>query len=749
MTSLKYSNKIKQLFKEAENQFSSAINTKIPGKEEQSDTLVSPAITPNATDQSQQEKAALTAKAMEKVKQSLEVSDELQSILNEIDKINKDVNANRWQLNDKDNTAYLPSKNAQIFKQNNYLCLSYNDKVELFQSVSELHDFLRKHNIPLPQNIKLHEAVLKEEDNAEDYIKPGPGAFTKLWKQYRDTEFPSNTLSALDMQKRAKKAFKPEVKKSKEDYVLQNKKGDLGVERFGNDMYITDVTSGPSYKMKKLIPNEKPKKECGATVGGSVGSAVQYTGDKLNEEDLHEVKPREKGWQGGMYFDNATKQFIDKDKYDQNNPNHIDWADSTWSRADGFAPLWFKWISTAWKGGIEFYPDKDPNFVANAHNFIRTKHNPTTRSERETTTWRKSLWDKYLDKNPWLDSSSSKKLGSIVNPRYGSLTLSNEELRAIAQDFKDKGYGDLLNGLDPNDPELVNKFHPVGVPRVGGWVGPNENPNSKLPKMVYNANIDPEVRKKWYDNERKKEKMSAEDKLLDYLAKRAGMTADEYYDKFIAQDILPADQDSFNGLRKHVTPKYTMTEPGKQNLDKPVTPAASATASKNAYADYLKTANDPANQWKYDEGTSFGKAFLNLRDQKKDIPLKEEDSPADFATGQSAIASDMAGAVDAASGVDTTATTDMNTSDYAADPETGAGAPFNNTPGFGDINIDAGGDYSPDMQDPNAMAPMPDMPEYKIVDVLVDENDPTKIKVRVKNKDTGKIETKDLSEIDA
>jgi len=106
----------------------------------------------------EEEKNKLTSQAIEKIKQNLKVSDELQSILNRIDKLNKDIKSNDWQVNEEKNTAILRSKNARIFKQNNNLCLSHNDKVEIFKSVPELHAWLKKNNYPLPKNIKLHES---------------------------------------------------------------------------------------------------------------------------------------------------------------------------------------------------------------------------------------------------------------------------------------------------------------------------------------------------------------------------------------------------------------------------------------------------------------------------------------------------------------------------------------------------------------------------------------------------------------
>lgn len=836
MTALVYSKKFRQLFKEAENQFTSAINTQMPGKEEQSDTLVSPAITPNNTDQSQQEKAALTAKAMEKVKQSLEVSDELQSILNQIDKINKDVNANKWTLNDKNNTAYLPSKNAQIFKQNNYLCLSYNDKVELFKTVGELHDFLRKNNMPLPQNIKLHEAV--EE----------LGPLAKLLIKNHRVQYPDHILTPNEREERMRGAQKPMTKMSREDYVAAMKNPDeLGVRRFDDKLQI----QSPTGKWNDV----KPKKECGATVGGSIGPAVQYTGKKLDEEEeLQEVTPGDRGWKPGIVIDRDWN-YLRGGEPDPTNPNEFDW--STYpvkgSRADIIAPLWFKWVTNGLKRDyLQFIPDKDANFFDNAENFIRTKHNSTTRSQRETSEW-KDFWKKYMDNEPFFDTYAIHNKANS-NPEYGKLTISNEDLLKIADDFASKGYGDLLNGLDRDDPELAQKFHPLNTERPEGYRLPDEKDGELASKsgFLYNATIDPSVRAAWYAGKTRKARITDEDRLVDFLAKRNNMSSQAYLDK-----ILSADNtiDRFDGQRKaaDVVPGKTPTRINakKVSLDQllnqtnPITaaqtdalktyntapkdlygknnantqksdditpPAPKKTnivsdgsykddsALTNLYNTWKNELSDPniladtvideikkmskiyshnprqwnslidalihaaetdddidlsdlnterlVNDMKLKETTSVGQAWLKLRQQNKDeVQLQEDDSPADFATGKSAAPDTSADTpTDTASASAPSSSADMD-GDYAADDGSTAAPGPGPAVGFGDVNINAG-DYSPEDVDQMA-APAPDMPEFKIIDVLVDENDPTKIKVRVKNKETGKVETKDLSEIDA
>lgn len=112
-------------------------------------------------------KEELTKAAIEKIKDTLSISDELQSILNKIKKLNDETGINEWKINEEDNTATLAGKNARIFKQNENLCLSYNNKIHIFKSVSELHDWLKENNLPLPKNISLHESLMEDDENSE------------------------------------------------------------------------------------------------------------------------------------------------------------------------------------------------------------------------------------------------------------------------------------------------------------------------------------------------------------------------------------------------------------------------------------------------------------------------------------------------------------------------------------------------------------------------------------------------------
>lgn len=109
-------------------------------------------------------KTELLNKAKDEIKKSLDTSESLKDILQQIQDLNKEDDGLRWVKNEEDNTARLNNKDAQIFIQNDRICLSYNNKIHLFNSVEELHDYLKKHGMPLPRGIKLHEAVFKEDE---------------------------------------------------------------------------------------------------------------------------------------------------------------------------------------------------------------------------------------------------------------------------------------------------------------------------------------------------------------------------------------------------------------------------------------------------------------------------------------------------------------------------------------------------------------------------------------------------------
>ena len=230
-------------------------------------------------------KTDLLNKAKDEIKKSLDTSENLKDILKQIQDLNKEDDGLRWVKNEEDNTARLNNKDAQIFIQNNRICLSYNNKVHLFDSVEELHDYLKKHGMPLPKGIKLHESTLTEDEVSNSQDKEI--AFNN------QENSPNNVDSERD-------AF---------DQAIRNRWG--GLSEIAYNIIFDKANIDRLYNEYKAEQAEKAKQdqssstenltdttsetttdevsECFGGVGTSVanlGSAVQYTANKpLKEND--------------------------------------------------------------------------------------------------------------------------------------------------------------------------------------------------------------------------------------------------------------------------------------------------------------------------------------------------------------------------------------------------------------------------------------------------------------------------------
>ena len=230
-------------------------------------------------------KTDLLNKAKDEIKKSLDTSENLKDILKQIQDLNKEDDGLRWVKNEEDNTARLNNKDAQIFIQNNRICLSYNNKVHLFNSVEELHDYLKKHGMPLPKGIKLHESTLTEDEVSNSQDKEI--AFNN------QENSPNNVDSERD-------AF---------DQAIRNRWG--GLSEIAYNIIFDKANIDRLYNEYKAEQAEKAKQdqssstetltdttsetttdevsECFGGVGTSVanlGSAVQYTANKpLKEND--------------------------------------------------------------------------------------------------------------------------------------------------------------------------------------------------------------------------------------------------------------------------------------------------------------------------------------------------------------------------------------------------------------------------------------------------------------------------------
>ncbi len=101
----------------------------------------------------------LRVQAKDLLKTAILSDPELKGALVDLNNVREElVVRNEWEVNNEANTAVLPSRNARLFRQNSRICLSYNNTIEIFDTVSELHSFLKRNDMPLPKNVQLRES---------------------------------------------------------------------------------------------------------------------------------------------------------------------------------------------------------------------------------------------------------------------------------------------------------------------------------------------------------------------------------------------------------------------------------------------------------------------------------------------------------------------------------------------------------------------------------------------------------------
>lgn len=759
---------IKNPIMEADGNFTSVIST----KDNFDPTKVSSNVLVQAEDEKNKdlvdEKNKLVSQATDKIKKSLEVGDELQSILNQIKKLNQEDGYNEWKLNEKGNTAELKGKNAKIFKQNNNLCLSYNDKVEIFKSVAELHQWLKDNNFPLPKNIQIHESL---QEDASPFLQNSPwdkilkqkttnsgmkiGDTTEITDEEREELEKSRTKPIYKMgQAEYKDAMKWLDKKDKPQrnipglpkeeatpeqlelsnlwylvYEDANKSETLYLNSDWNENNLLtnnlqQAAVFPSrenalveldniYSLHQTDAPFKPVQETelsecfggGATTVGALGSATQYLGNKKTKTESDDLKEVIYGYKGTP-FENTTYT----NKYYRGS-EYLNWANA---------------INDKGQRNV------DPNYDQN----ILTAHED-----------RKSLIASDRGGKHWAGVDLNR--GETDTMFYGMLNkttgkpLDKDQFIAKVREINDK-YGLDIN---PNEDVVSRKIKP-GMPTHDEEGNPIEyssiSPHNKAQRKKW-------VNDWWIPNRYdtiKGHKASAEVRASDYQNELNMPSADErlasdpklnaeykrlfdIHDQFDPSEAIKF----FNELQK----AKTKLEPESFNIlvDKLIQDSEEGNIDASpvitSFWKTLKT--DPKTE------SNFKEEFIKKLKAKTETTLKEDDTPADFASN---ISSDMSAA---ATDTATSSPEDSTATDTTPDIDMSADSGMDNpTAEFGDINVGGGGGYGP--EDSEEPMPIPEGPEYKIVDVLVNDKDESDIRVKVQNLDTGEIETRELSEID-
>lgn len=165
---------------------------------------------------------------------------------------------------------------------------------------------------------------------------------------------------------------------------------------------------------------------------------------------------------------------------------------------------------------------------------------------------------------------------------------------------------------------------------------------------------------------------------------------------------------------------------------------------------YVSSLNKNESYFKMSKTKTLTEAFLDLIGKRLDSDtLKEDDSPADFATGinnavtsQSGVDTSSADTSSSSTTTDTSNSSSDSSSDFDYTPDTSG----DSSPDFGGITGPTGAATTPD-DDSEASMAIPQA-DYKVIDILVNDKDTSQVKVKIQNTETKEIETVDLSDID-
>ncbi len=757
-------------------------------------------------------KEQLLNKAKDALKQTLTNSKELNSILQRIQDLSKEDGFNTWELNKEKNAATLKSKNAQIFKQNNNLCLSHSGKIELFHSVPELREWLKDNNYPLPGNdIVIHESVeVKESRNWVD-----------LLNNYNDKKKADidKIYDRLDTD-----TYNTYNKELTDFLTLQNQVQTTQDKLLGKKNKITSDLQALDFEEKRLIdqlgvdiPVKRAKliQDLSNTTDSVQKEKIQQSLDQL-ARDEDEISNRLNELRTNIKKSKDSSSNIIKTK----EIGELDWANQeadtiqkeldTFKNSDDYKK--YHDLSTDAGKMKEFdkiqallhkhdvnqarynklYNTSDDQFaglgkavpkeILQAANHVKPVVNPN-----------RSLLKKE-------DSIEECGAGCVSAAALGPAVTYTASPKKKKQSKKEEELQEAFASLIPGDSTEFEGKRPL-VNKFLTWFKRNkpaiESGKIKLPdnfEEIFDTIIEPTFMNNSSDSVSKDWNKIILNRLKPFAEKMAA--AKNFPEDVLLQNLITNPNEKIcNALSQELNSKLPESEeyafgkvqliPGKpllsiskkpndvdnpnymqrQNWQKAWYQAKVGGATDKSEV-MVKTFNDLKNFVKNSQiNSEFTPEELelikkyNLQSKTEAIfesankypwlskllgqRLVEDDSPADFATG-SPISSDMGGADTATS---TTSSTTSTTTDTSVEPDIDFGGDTGGeaNPGFGDINIDAGG-YSPD-EGNEEPALVPTAPEYKIIDVLLNDDD-NDIKVKVQNQDTKETEIRNLEDID-
>ena len=627
----------------------------------------------NSEQEVNETKTQLLNKAKNAMNKSLEASNEFQQILAKIKKLSQTTDFDTWVVNKEGNTASLKSKKANIFKQNNNLCLSHEGKIELFKSVPELHNWLKQNNYPLPKNIEIHESTELKE-NFDLYDK---------YKEYMSKEAEKTNKSSVPHDQLASKhAY--EMNKT---YTLpepEYKKAVAGEEK-------------PSYKVDDY---KAPfvKKECG--VGGvttsALGPAVSYTANKkeLTEED-------------DLFLEagtNAAELLGFRDGV--NIPTELNGAPKEQKDVAGHKAV--KYLL-----GVANLEDP----AERAKRIKQLKNNNLTPDDWNVI---KAYAEKYIKRNiaikaytKVLDNVFNEFFPEIERTKYIALDMhNNKDLITNNAEFYEKLKQGLINRIEAEAKRLNTtpsgnydyEFDITGLPPAVTLLPQDSNDRNR----------------QTYDN------------FGTDFAKLQTKAPLEVVRKVFIDDEETTDTDT--------------QEAPVDSSDLDITNAINILKAKGLSSEEILSMLNSKSESVFTEAVN---SYPWLKKLFKESILTEDDTPADFAKGsplEKNTASNNTPDLDLGDvdlkGNDTSSTdkNDLDLNDLDLDGDTSS----EYSKDFGNLGGGFGGGLG---GEDSEEAPALNLPKQKIIKVLVNDNDPTDVKVVVENEDKT-TETLPLNEID-
>lgn len=668
------------------------------------------------TKEQQEKKTDLTQKIFDMLNDTLQANKEIYHLLNQVREINNQDKNKEWIKNEEDNTAILNYKNARIFIQNNNICLSHDGKIEIFKSVPELHRWLKTNNYPLPKNIQLHENL--KEANVDDIRRKVLSKLTGL-SNFNNREIlglPEKKNDLLNKYladhpeaKEPQKVPEEKFHQSPRYMFLANVDGNYYfVNKNWNDKENPSKLLTKNEKLATIYPLESYAKKDFDNMIKSKGNIRDYLSIVTDNEAMQKVKGLEECGLGAAVTWLASKDKKEETEIEEDYP--------------GFDDTLFK---------DQLYQQK------------RTRDNELL---------------KYLNHRRFLDLDKEDseelkaKLNKIENDAWSDYAA--EELQSkLAKVWKgeikkDSPFADFINSdktINRNAPNYMEKINAINK-EYGIDLHPNED-------MWTISTRDPEGNKTFLNKISDHNDIQRKIWMRKQIEKLTGGFRDEHSKMMNVHLKRRAYENDYDKLKEYL--QYYMQQiaahgPGKehdyiiQHLANEL-PAISKKFSKEDVKKAIQLITDEHALTKgkiTDKDKELLSKYLESSINSNEQVLKEDDTPADFATG-----ADIPNSADMSLNVDTNAeemsSDDLNVNsdnlDDLVSNDASMGAPNN----FGDINIDAG--YGPDEEDAEQEVPVS---QYKVIDVLKDVKNPSNIKVKLQDLNTNEIVVKDLDEID-